>query len=91
MKPNTTRWLSALMVCANLLYAAWPAAAQEKFPTRPIEKAFAQAVKSDKFCQSMEAKGVTIEGGGAGEFRKLIDSEYKAMGDVVTALGMGKK
>jgi len=56
-----------------------------------LEKAFAQAVKSDKFRLSMESKGVTVEGSGAGEFRKLIDSEYRAMGEVVTALGMGKK
>jgi tripartite-type tricarboxylate transporter receptor subunit TctC len=56
-----------------------------------LDKAFAQAVKGDKFRLSMESKGVTIAGGGAGEFRKLIDSEYKAMGEVVTALGMGKK
>ncbi|MBI2289154.1 MAG: hypothetical protein HYU73_02215 [Betaproteobacteria bacterium] len=37
MKPNTTHVLSALVVCANLLCAASPAAAQEKFPSRPIE------------------------------------------------------
>src|SRR3990167_8617580 len=37
MKPNTTHWLSAIVVGANLLCAASPAAAQEKFPARPIE------------------------------------------------------
>ena len=56
-----------------------------------LEKAFARAAKSDKFRQLMEAKGVTIEGSGAAEFRKLIDTEYKAMGEVVTSLGMAKK
>ena len=56
-----------------------------------LEKAFAQAVKSDKFRQMMESKGVTVDGRGAAEFRKLIDTEYKAMGEVVTSLGMGKK
>lgn len=56
-----------------------------------LEKAFAQAVKSDKFRQFMEAKGVTVDGRGAAGFRKLIDTEYKAMGEVVTSLGMGKK
>lgn len=56
-----------------------------------LEKAFTQAAKSDKFRQSMESRGVSAEGGGAAEFRKLIDTEYKAMGEVVEALGMAKK
>lgn len=56
-----------------------------------LEKAFAQAAKSDKFRQMMEAKGVTVDGSGAAEFRKLIDTEFKAMGEVVTSLGMAKK
>jgi len=56
-----------------------------------LEKAFARAAKSDKFRQLMEAKGVTVEGSGAAEFRKLIDTEFKAMGEVVTSLGMAKK
>ena len=56
-----------------------------------LEKAFSQAAKSDKFRQSMEANGVTVEGSGAAEFRKLIETEHKAMSDVVTALGMTKK
>ena len=56
-----------------------------------LEKAFIQAAKSDKFRQSMEARGVTVEGAGAAEFRKLIDTEFKAMGELATALGMAKK
>src|SRR3990172_979306 len=56
-----------------------------------LEKAFARAAKSDKFRQLMEAKGVTVEGSGAAEFRKLIDNHFKAMGEVVTSLGMAKK
>ncbi len=56
-----------------------------------LEKAFVQAAKSDKFRQSMEAKGVTVEGSGAAEFRKLIDTEFKAMGELATSLGMAKK
>jgi tripartite-type tricarboxylate transporter receptor subunit TctC len=56
-----------------------------------LEKAFVQAAKSDKFRQSMEAKGVTVEGAGAAEFRKLIDTEFKAMGELATSLGMAKK
>ena len=56
-----------------------------------LEKAFGQAAKSDKYRQSMEAKGVTAEGGGAAEFRKLIDTEFKAMGEVAASLGMARK
>ena len=47
-----------------------------------LEKAFVQAAKSEKFRQQMESKGVTAEGWSAAEFRKLIDTEYKAMGEV---------
>ena len=56
-----------------------------------LEKAFVQAAKSGKYRQMMEEKGVTAEGGGGVEFRKLIETEYKAMGEVVTSLGMAKK
>lgn len=56
-----------------------------------LEKAFVQAIKSDKFRQSMEARGVTAEGSSGAEFRKVVDSEFKAMGEVVTSLGMAKK
>ena len=56
-----------------------------------LEKAFIQAAKSDKFRQSMESKGVSAVGGGAVEFRNLIDSEYKAMGEVAVSVGMAKK
>ena len=56
-----------------------------------LEKALAQAARSDKFRQSMLAKGVTAEGSGAAEFRKLIDTEYKGMGEVVKSLGMARK
>lgn len=56
-----------------------------------LEKAFVQAIRSDRFRQAMEARGATVEGSGAVEFRKLIDSEHKAMGDVAASLGMTKK
>jgi len=56
-----------------------------------LEKAFVQATKNEKFKQAAEATGVTVVGVGAGEFRDLIDTEYKAMGDIVTSLGLGKK
>lgn len=56
-----------------------------------LEKAFAQAAKSDKFRQSMGERGVTIVGSSAAEFRKLVDAEYKAMGEVVASIGMARK
>ena len=56
-----------------------------------LEKAFVQAAKSEKFRQSMESKGVTAEGWGGSEFRKLIDTEYKAMGEVAKNIGLIKR
>jgi len=56
-----------------------------------VEAAFVQAIKSDKFRQFMEARGANAEGLGSVEFRKQIDSEYKAMGEVAASLGMAKK
>jgi tripartite-type tricarboxylate transporter receptor subunit TctC len=56
-----------------------------------LEKAFNQAAKSEKFRQNMEAKGVTPLGGSAAEFRKLIDTEFKAMGEVAKTIGLAKQ
>lgn len=56
-----------------------------------LEKAFVQAAKSEKYRRLMEPKGVTAEGWGAAEFRKLIEAEYKAMGEITAALGLAKK
>jgi len=56
-----------------------------------LEAAFVQAIKTDKFRQFMETRGATAEGLGSVEFRKQIDSEYKAMGEVAASLGMAKK
>jgi len=56
-----------------------------------LEAAFVQAIKTEKFRQFMEARGATAEGLGSVEFRKQIDSEYKAMGEVAASLGMAKK
>lgn len=56
-----------------------------------LEKAFAQAAKSEKFRQNMEAKGVTPLGGSAAEFRKLINNEFKAMNDVAKSIGLAKQ
>lgn len=56
-----------------------------------LEKAFVQAIRSDRFRQAMAARGATAEGLGAAEFRKLIEAEHKAMGEVVAALGMARR
>ena len=50
----------------------------------------AKAAKSDKFRKSMEPRGVTAEGSSAAEFRKLIDTEHKAMGEVAKNIGLVK-
>jgi tripartite-type tricarboxylate transporter receptor subunit TctC len=56
-----------------------------------LEKAFMQAAKSEKFRAAMEARGVNAEGWTSAEFRKLIDSEHKALGEVVASLGLARK
>ena len=56
-----------------------------------LEAAFVPAIKSDKFRQAVEARGATAEGTGSAEFRKLIDSENKAMGEVAASLGLARK
>jgi tripartite-type tricarboxylate transporter receptor subunit TctC len=56
-----------------------------------LEKAFAQAANDPKFRQSMESKGVNVVGSNGAEFRRLIDTEYKAMGEVAKSLGIAKK
>jgi hypothetical protein len=39
----------------------------------------------------MEPRGLKIEGSSSADFRKLIDSEYKAMGEVMMQLGLAQK
>lgn len=56
-----------------------------------LEAAFRDAAKSDRFRQYMGSRGVEIEGSTGAEFRKLIDSEYAAMGDVMKTLGLAKQ
>jgi len=56
-----------------------------------LEKAFQQAARSDKFRQYMEPRGIKVEGSTAVEFRQLLDSEYKAMGDIMKNIGLVKK
>ena len=56
-----------------------------------LENAFVQSIRSDKFRQAMAPRGATTEGLGSAEFRKQIDAEYKAMAEVISALGMARK
>lgn len=57
-----------------------------------LEKAFIQAAQSDKFRAMMAAGGGVIPTGrqGAADFRKFIDSEYAAMGELMKAMGVAK-
>ncbi len=55
-----------------------------------LEKAFGEAARSDKFRQYMEPRGIKVEAASGAEFRKLIDSEYAAMGELMKALGLSK-
>lgn len=55
-----------------------------------LEKAFQQAARSERFRKYMESRGIKVEGSTGLEFRKLIDSEYKGMGEVMKALGLVK-
>ncbi len=56
-----------------------------------LEKAFQQAARSPQFREYMESRGITVEGSSSADFRKLIDSEYAAMGEVMAQIGLGKK
>jgi tripartite-type tricarboxylate transporter receptor subunit TctC len=56
-----------------------------------LEKAFMQAASSEKFRKDMEPRGLKIEASSSADFRKLIDSEYKAMGELMMQLGLAKK
>ncbi|HEY2969476.1 MAG TPA: tripartite tricarboxylate transporter substrate binding protein [Casimicrobiaceae bacterium] len=56
-----------------------------------LENAFRQAARSDRFRQYMESRGIEVEASSAAEFRKLIDTEYVAMGEVMKSLGLAKQ
>ena len=58
--------------------------------TALLEKVFVQAAKTDRFRQFMESKGIKVEAAGGAEFRKLIDAEHAAMGQVMKAIGLAK-
>jgi tripartite-type tricarboxylate transporter receptor subunit TctC len=56
-----------------------------------LEKTFRDAARSDKFRQYMQSRGIEIEASSAADFRKLIDTEYVAMGEVMKSLGLAKQ
>jgi tripartite-type tricarboxylate transporter receptor subunit TctC len=56
-----------------------------------LQKAFAEAAQTDKFKKFMESRGEEAKGSSSDELRKLIDSEYAAVGQIMPALGLVKK
>ncbi len=56
-----------------------------------LESAFVKAAQSERFRQFIEAQGGVGVGRPASEFRSLIDRDYQDFGQVVQALGIGKK
>jgi putative tricarboxylic transport membrane protein len=56
-----------------------------------LQKAFAEAAKSEKFKKFMESRGEEAKGSTAAELRTLIDTEYAAMGKVMASAGLVKK
>jgi len=55
-----------------------------------LEKAFQQAARSPMIREYMESRGLKVEATNSAEFRKVIDAEYVAMGQVIKAIGLGK-
>lgn len=56
-----------------------------------LENAFRQAARSEKFRQYMESRGIDVDASSGPEFRKIIDTEYAAMGEVMKSLGLAKQ
>ena len=56
-----------------------------------LQKAFADAAQTPKFKEFMEKRGEEVRGSSSADFRKLIDSEYAAMGQVMESIGLAKK
>lgn len=56
-----------------------------------LQKAFAEAAQTERFKKFMESRGEEAKGSSAAEFRKLIDSEYAAMGKVMASIGLAKQ
>ena len=55
-----------------------------------LQKAFSEAARSERFRKFMEARGEEARGSSAADFRKLIDSEHAAMGQLMASLGLKK-
>jgi len=53
-----------------------------------LESAFIKAAQTERFRKEMESRGLKVEASSAADFRKLIDSEYKAMGEVMKSIGL---
>jgi tripartite-type tricarboxylate transporter receptor subunit TctC len=56
-----------------------------------LQKAFADAAQSPKFKEFMEKRGEEVRGSSSADFRKLIDSEYAAMGQVMDSVELKKQ
>ena len=56
-----------------------------------LQKAFAEAAQSPKFKEFMQKRGEEAKGSSAAEFRKLIDTEYDAMGKVMASIGLDQE
>jgi len=56
-----------------------------------LERAFRDAARSDKFREYMQTRGIEVNASSGAEFRKLIDTEYAAMGEVMKSLGLAKQ
>jgi tripartite-type tricarboxylate transporter receptor subunit TctC len=55
-----------------------------------LNKAFVEAVKSEKFRDFMDKRGEEARASTGDEMRQLIDQEFAAMGQVVVAVGLKK-
>ena len=55
-----------------------------------LEQTLQQAARSPKFREYMESRDLKIVASNGQDFRKLIDAEYVAMGQVIKAIGLGK-
>lgn len=56
-----------------------------------LQKAFSEAAQSSKFKDFMQKRGEEAKGSSSADFRKLIDSEYEAMSNVMASIGLTKK
>lgn len=55
-----------------------------------LEKTFQEAARSPVLRDYMASRGLKLEATNGAEFRKVIDAEYVAMGEIIKAIGLGK-